>query len=117
MALEVDLNALLKTLCPRVYPDVGPEPLPARPYVTWQQVGGEVITFLDRTLPCKRNARMQINVWADTRLASNTLAMQIEDALRLSTAFQASPAGALVADHEPDLKLYGCRQDFTIFST
>jgi len=116
MALEVDLNTLLKTLCARVYPDVGPEPLPARPYITWQQVGGEAITFLDRTLPGKRNARMQINVWADTRLAANALALQVEDALRLSTAFQASPVGSLVGSYELDLKLYGTRQDFTIFS-
>jgi len=116
MALEVDLNALLKTLCPRVFPDIGPEPLPVRPYVTWQQVGGEAITFLDRTLPGKRNARMQINVWADTRLAANTLALQIENALRLSTAFQASPVGALVSGYELDVKLYGCRQDFSIYA-
>lgn len=116
MALEVDLNTLLKTLCPRVYPDVGPEPLPMRPYVTWQQAGGEAITFLDRTLPGKRNARVQINVWADTRLSANALAMQIEDALRLSQAFQAAPLAALIADYELELKLYGTIQDFSIFS-
>ena len=116
MALEADLNTLLKTVFARVYPDIAPDPLPARPYCTYQQVGGESVTFVDRTLPGLRNARMQINVWSNTRLEAATLARQVEDALRLATVFQVQPMGALVSDYEPDLKLYGTRQDFSVFS-
>lgn len=113
--MEADLTALLKTIVIRTYPDVAPEPLPLRPFCTYQQAGGEVVTYLDRTLPGKRNARMQVNIWSNTRLEAVTLAKQIEDALRLATVFQAQPAGAFVSVHEPDLKLYGTRQDFLIW--
>lgn len=115
MALESDLTTLLKTVCPRVYPDIAPDPMPVRPFVTYQQVGGEVVNFLERALVGKRNARMQINVWADTRLAASVLAGQIEDAIKLSTAFQAEPIGAWVSQQEPDLRLYGTLQDFSIW--
>ena len=114
MALEANLNTLLKTVFARVYPDVAPDPLPARPYCTYQQVGGQAVTFIDRALPGMRNARMQINVWSNTRLEAATLARQVEDLLRLATTFQAQPMGAMVADYEQTLKLYGTRQDFSI---
>jgi hypothetical protein len=115
MSLETDLVDLLKLQCPRVFPDVAPYGT-ARPYITWQQVGGDPVNYVDNTVPDKRNALMQINCWATTRLEANALALQVEAALIVSTALQARPQSALVASHEEDTDLRGVMQDFTIWA-
>jgi hypothetical protein len=114
MPLEADLFDVLKAVVPRVYPDLA-DPMPPRPFVTYQQVGGETVEYLDNAAPGLRNARVQVNVWAATRLEANTKARAIEDALRGAGAFQARPAGALVADYDVTTKVYGARQDFLIW--
>ncbi len=115
MSLESDLYTLLAAQCSRVYPDVGPQNT-ARPYVTYQQIGGASPAYLERTVVDRRNALMQVNVWADTRLAANTLALAIESALTQATTLQATASGALLALHEPDTGLYGCIQRFSIWA-
>ncbi len=115
MSLEADLYSALQALAGgRMYPDVAPENA-ARPYITYQQVGGQGVNFLDTAVPSKKNARVQINVWADTRLAAATLARSIEDTLRGAVTLQASVLGALTALHEADTGLYGTRQDFSVW--
>lgn len=115
MSLESDLYAALSAVCARVYPDVAPTNT-ARPYVTWQQIGGQAPSYLERAVPDKRNAEVQVNVWAATRSEANALALQIEAALTAATAFQSKPVGALFATHEEDLNLYGTNQDFSIWA-
>ena len=116
MSLESDLFALLSPLAGgRVFPDVAPLST-ARPYVIYQQIGGEAVNYTDDAAPNRQHALMQISVWSDGRLQANTLARQIEDALRGAAAFQARPDGALRTDHEPDLNLYGASQDFSIWA-
>lgn len=114
--MEAELFTVLKTVAPRVYPDVAPEPMPVRPFVTYQQVGGETLEYLENTPPNLRNARIQVNVWAVSRIAASALALQVEDAMRAAAAFQARPLGAMVADYDPDTKVYGARQDFTVWA-
>ena len=114
MSLETDLVAVLQAVCPRVFPDVAPLATP-RPYITWQQVGGDPVNYVDNTVPDKRNALMQINCWATTRLEANALALQAEALLIVSTALQARAQSALVAAHEEDTDLRGAMQDFTIW--
>jgi hypothetical protein len=117
VSLELDLFAALGPLCSnRVFPDVAPIKT-ARPYVTYQQVGGEAENFLESTVVGKRNARMQINVWADTRLAAMTLARTIEDTLVVNTALRAYVLGAPVSLYEDETSppLYGTRQDFSVW--
>lgn len=119
MSAEASLHALLTGLVSgRVYPDVAPSGAPL-PRIVYQQVGGESLTFLEGSLPDKENGRMQIACWASTRLAAINLAKQVEAAIVASTAFQAKPIGARVAVVETDIEpyLYGCRQDFSIWST
>ncbi len=100
----------------RVFPDVAPENT-ARPYITYQQVGGTGINFLDQaTVPNKRHARFQINVWAETREEVVTLMGQVETALRGLTALQPTVEAAPVASYEPDTGLRGSRQDFSFLS-
>ena len=79
--MEADLNTLLKAICPRVFPDVAPSGT-ALPYVTWQGLGGESLSFLDNTTGDKRNTLMQISVYSSTRLQALQLVRQIEDAMR-----------------------------------
>jgi hypothetical protein len=98
----------------RVYPDVAPE-LTARPYITYQQVGGSGVNFVAAAVPSKKNSRFQINVWADSRSSAAALAIQVEDALRVVAALQTTVLGAPVAMYDPETKLRGSRQDFSFW--
>jgi hypothetical protein len=114
MSVESDLFGVLGPLVSsRAYPDVAP--LGATlPYITYQQVGGNAINFLSG-IPDQRNGRFQINVWASTRSDASTLIRQVEDALRLSTTLRATTQGGAVSGYEDELKLYGSRQDFSVW--
>jgi len=106
---------LLRAICPRTFCDFAPTDTP-RPYVTYQQFGGEVPSFLDRTVPDKENASIQINVWSDTRAEAKGLIKQIEAAMIGATVFQASPQAACSSDFDADMARYGSRQDFSVWS-
>ena len=116
MSLESDLNTLLKTKCPRVFPDVAPSGT-TLPYVTWQGIGGESLSFLDNTAGDKRNTLMQVNVWSSTRLQALQMIREIEDAMRASSAFVATPLGEPLSTYEPDVPVYGTLQRFSIWAT
>lgn len=116
MVIEEKINTLLSPLfADRVFPDVAPFGT-VTPYCTYQQVGGDVINTLSGDMPDKQNGRFQINFWADTRLNAASLKKPIEDAFCGAETMQASPESAAIAQHEPDLNLYGYRQDFSIWS-
>lgn len=115
MTMEADLSALLKTKCQRVFPDVAQSGT-ALPYVTWQGIGGESVGFVDNTAADKRNTLMQVNVWASTRLQALQMAREIEDAMRASAAFVASPLGEPLSTYEPDVPVYGTLQRFSIWA-
>lgn len=108
-------DAIKGLISNRVYPDVAPE-LATRPYITYQQVGGDAVNFLESTIPSKANARVQVTVWGDTRAQVAALAKQVEDAIRTTIALQATVLGAPVAIYEPDTKLRGTRQDFSVWN-
>lgn len=115
MSMETLLFARLKSLVDnRCYPDIAPD-LTIRPYITYQQVGGFTVNFIDPAVPSKKNGRFQINVWADTRAQASVLAGQIEDALRDVAALQTTVLSAPVATYEPDTALRGTRQDFSFW--
>ncbi len=115
MTMEASLHALLKTQCQRVFPDVAPQGT-ARPYVTWQGLGGEAARFLDNTAADQRNTLLQINAWSTTRMEALSLIRQIEDALCASGAFIARPEGEALSVYEDDPQLYGCVQRFNVWS-
>lgn len=117
MTTEATLFNTLKTLVSsRVYPDIAPAGTVV-PYITYQQVGGEALAFVENTLPSSKNGRYQVNVWASTRAAAAALALQVEAALVQASAFQARAVGAPAATHDTELGLYGTLQDFSIWST
>lgn len=115
MSLESDLYTLLSSLCPRVFPDVAPTNT-VRPYVTWQQIGGQVINPIGNEVPDKRNAQIQINVWSNTRAEANQLAHEIEAAMRVASLFSARPNADFIASYDSDLEVYGTVQDFSVWA-
>lgn len=111
MSFEADFRALLAGLAGgRIYPDVTPDNV-VFPCIVFQQVGGLSQMYLEKKLPDKRHARMQVHVWARTRIEANAIARAAEVAI-CEGAMQCEPTGALTALYEEELKLYGTRQDF-----
>jgi hypothetical protein len=116
MSFESQLFGILQTACPRVFPDVAPTGT-ATPYLTWQQLGGANLRFIDNTAPDKRNVLLQINVWSKTRAEATALIRQIEDALCASALFVAVPEGEALSTYEADTLLYGSLSRFSIYAT
>lgn len=107
-------QTLFTTLSPlvsgRVYPDLA-EFTTEKPYITYQQVGGRPINYIEAIPSDKKHVRLQINVWATTRLEAMMLIRNIEDTLVQS--MQATVESAPVAEYEPAIQLRGARQDFS----
>ncbi len=115
MSLGPKIVALLSPLVGgRVFPMVAP-PNVLRPYITYQQFGGQALSFLDKTLPNKANGYIQINIWSETKAVTAALAFQVEALMIGATAFDCDAMSRPADDHEPDLNLYGSRQDFTVW--
>ena len=115
MSLESDLNTLLKTICPRTFPDVAPSGTVA-PFIAWQGLGGESLRFVDSTAPDKRNTYMQVSVYSTTRLEALSLIRAAETALCGSAAFVVRPQGEPMSTYEDDTTLYGAIQRFSIWA-
>lgn len=119
MTVEADIVTALRTVCPRVSPDVA-EWATARPYITWQFIGGTTLRSLNGTPFDKRHTLLQVNVWADRREEALALVRQVETALCDGAApFTARPEGEPVNDVADDIepKRYASIQDFSIHST
>lgn len=116
MTVESDIYTLTKSLVGnRVFPDVAPLGT-ATPYLTYQQVGGEAVTFYGREVPSKKHGRFQINIWGKTRGEVAALSILLETAFITATAFTAEALGAPAAELDEEIPLYGTRQDFSIWS-
>lgn len=115
MTLEAILTALLKQACDQTYPDFAP-PGTKLPYITYQQIYGDVLRYMGKEVPNKENAVMQINVWSASRKEAKAMILQIEAKLILANQFQASPVAAAVSDFEADVPAYCSRQDFSIWA-
>lgn len=114
MSIEADLNSLLSPLVAgEVYPDVGIEP--SLPYITYQQVGGESLAFLERAIPSKRNGRFRVRTWATTRVQASALMRQVHDTLITAAALQVTAQGEQLADYDEETKRFGSMQDFGIW--
>lgn len=117
MTIEAEIYSALKGLVSnRCFPDFAPLST-ARPYITYAQIGGEAIGYLDNTVPDGKIGRFQINVWGDTRASVSALMLQVEAAMIQATAFQARPLSAPSSDYDHDSLVYGAMQDFSVFST
>lgn len=108
-------NTLKGLVANRCYPDVAPSGA-VKPYMVYQQVGGEAPTFLERAQPSKKNGRFQVSVWSTTRAEAANIALQAEAAMVAATAFDAKPVGAPIAVYDDETQLRGSLQDFTVWS-
>lgn len=116
MSMETILRETLGPLAAdRVFPDVGPEKV-ERPYITYQQVGGDTVNFLGGDVPSQRNARVQINVWGASRQSVAELARAVEAAVRSTPSLRPTVLSSGIAVYEPDTKLYGSLQDFSFWT-
>lgn len=115
MIAETLIHAALVHLAPdAVFPLVAPEDAPL-PRIVYQQVGGKEVSYMEDTPPDLENARMQIACWADTAIAAAELSQRVRDALIQASSMQARPLGARSGVYESDTRLYGARQDFSVW--
>jgi hypothetical protein len=117
MTVEADIfTALGGLVANRVFPDVAPIAT-ARPYITYSQIGGRALTYLENAVPSKQNGRFQINVWANTRASASATMLLVESAMVSATAFQARPQSAPSTGYDNDMLVYTSLQDFSVWST
>lgn len=96
-----------------VFPDTAPgDTLP--PYAVCQQIGGRVITTLEGVPSGRRQGRFQVNVWSKTRAEASALSREIEASMQTDPAVFAEPIGALAADYDHVVQMYGAQQDFSV---
>jgi len=118
MTIEADILATLTArVSGRVFRVVAPLSTP-RPYIVYQQIGGDTIALVDNSVPTKKNGMFQFKFWADDPIAAEALQLLCESDLKAATVFQARELAAPMDLHEPDLAppRFGKRQDFSIWS-
>ena len=115
MTPESHIDGLLALLVGgRAFPDVAPQGT-AVPFITYQAVGGDPINFLTGEAPDKTNTRMQVNVWAATRLEASELGAQVEAAVRAAAHLQPEVLTGRVATYDETTGYRGTMQDFHLF--
>jgi hypothetical protein len=113
VGIEATLKTTLSSLVGgRVYPSTLPDN-PTFPLIVYQQVGGQVVEYLEGTIGDKDNARIQIVVWSKTQLEASSIARSIRTTLVGSLS--ATTLAAPVSLYEEELKLYGSRTDYSLW--
>ena len=116
MTVEADIFDTLKGLVSnRCFPDFAPLGT-VRPFITYEQAGGEALSFIDGTLPDKKHGRFEIGVYADSRASCAAIALQVEAAMAAATAFQCTAINAPISDYASEVKIYSSTQNFSVFS-
>lgn len=115
MTVSTDIKAVLVTACARVFPGFAPVGT-TRPYVTYRQVGGDVISPLAKEVPNLQHGVFQVNVWANSHASAASTMLAIESAMTLATAFTAKPINAPSEDFDADVPVYGAEQEFSVWS-
>lgn len=107
-------NALTGLVAGRIYADVAPADT-QMPFITYQAVGGQPINYTTGETPDKENTRVQVNVWANSRLEATTIGKQVEDALRGAIELQAEVATGRAATYDETVGARGTVQDFSFW--
>lgn len=117
MTVEASIFSALKSLVGnRCFPDFAPLGT-VRPFITFEQTGGDALHYLDGALPDKKNGRFDIGVYADTRAECASIALAVESAMATASAFQSTAIHAPISDYASDVKIYSSNQNFSVFST
>ena len=116
MSMETAVHETLQGLAVgEVFPDFAPVGT-APPYLTFQAVGGDPINMIDATVPDKERTRVQVNVWAATRLEASGIGKQAENALRVVAGLQTIVLTGRIATFDEATDLRGTMQDFEFFT-
>lgn len=116
MSIDTLLFATLGPLVDgRAYPDVADDGA-ALPRIVHQQIGGMGLVYTEGTLPDNEQIRVQVVVWAVTRLEATELAKRAEEAILAQPAWVAEPIGGRTSRHDPETDLRGSHQDFSIWA-
>ena len=116
MSVESDIFNTLKALVGnRCFPDFAPLGT-VRPFITFEQAGGDALYFIDGALPDKKHGRFEIGVYADSRATCASVALQVEAAMAAATAFQSTAIHAPVSDYASETLIYSSTQNFSVFS-
>lgn len=107
------VKALATLFGDRVFPDVALMDT-EKPFCVYQQVGGTVVNYLEAVPADRKNARMQITVWADTREEAMKLIRAVEDIL-VQKPFCATPVLGAQSTWDDDTGMRGAMQDFLIW--
>lgn len=97
-----------------IYPDFAPAGT-APPFITFQVVGGKAINFLTGDKPGVTNARVQVNVWAKTRLEASALGAAVESAMREAVALQPEVLTGRTSTFDEETQYRGVMQDFSLW--
>lgn len=114
MSLSSDVRGQLAGLTSgRVHAIRTPD-VPTFPLIIYQRVGGRPIHFSEGAVPDRLNARVQLVVWAKADPEATTI---INEARRILVEgpLRAIPLGEVEDDGNEPLKLFGKRQDFSIW--
>ena len=116
MTVESQIYEVLKSLVGnRCFPDFAPLGT-VRPFITFEQTGGDALSYLNGTLPDTKNGRFEIGVYADSRASCAAIALQVESVMAAATAFQASAIHAPISDYASEVMIYSSTQNFSVFS-
>lgn len=115
MTVEECIRETLKSLVDdRVFPDIAPEGTDSN-YITYQQVGGTSVSYLDGSAPEIKNSRFQINVWGKRRNEVKAIMASAGAALMAEKKLRATSYGEPVDTYEKETDLRGSRQDFSFW--
>lgn len=117
MSVESDLYDTLKGLVSnRCYPDFAPLGT-VRPFITYEQTGGDAWQYVEGSLPDKKHGRFEIGVYADSRASCASIGLAVEAAMSAATAFAGSAIHAPISDYASEVKIYSSTQNFSVTST
>lgn len=110
---EVDIVAAISGLFGgRVYPDTAPHSTP-RPFCIFSNVGGRPVNGFCGDAD-HQNARIQFDVWSDTRLESYTLMRDLA-ALVTAAPLHGTSLGSLFTAYDEVTRSRHARQDFSFW--
>lgn len=116
MTVEADIfSALTGLVSGRVWPSVNTSDPQVTPYITYQQVGGDPLSYCDAVMPNLRNGRFQVRVWSGDFDVVTSLMRQAETVMVESAALTAESLGGPVSVYEDDTRLHGSLQFFSIW--
>lgn len=120
MTLETEIFTALKSLVNnRVYIHPAPQTVSELPRITYQQIGGVPINFLEGSPVPKDRCRVQVNCWYGNREQDKEAALALgraaANALRAHTELQTTVLSGMIFVFDQETALSGTMQDFQVF--